>query len=839
VSIEAFENVLQVGSTLDNRYKIESVLGEGGFGITYKAHDKELDYTVVIKEFLPQECAARAGDSVSVQPRTNRVDDYDYGLQRFLEEARILAKFQHPNIVRVSNFLKANGTAYFVMDYAEGIDLSNWLKKRSDLPDEKTILQIIIPILKGLVEVHKAGLMHRDIKPGNIFLRKKGGPLLIDFGSARHALGEHSKSISSIISQGYAPLEQYTSRGKQGPYTDLYAIGATLYQLITGKAPVESADRSHEIMDGEADPLTPAIEVGKGKVSDWLLQIIDQLLVIPPKQRPQSAESVIEAIQNKTAIAGAVTTQAQPEKNQNKTRVIKNSERFEKTSKPKTSTQPDQQTIKSKTGLIATIVMVIAAMTAGGWWFNQPDSAQINTTAQAEQKTQSKNLARGKAILYVNSQPEGVAVYLDNIKIGQTPYKGDALPSGKHQLKLVHDDYQNETAELNLQDNIILKKSYTLKPASGNLSVFSEPEDANIYIDGKDTKQTTPSTILNIKAGTRKLKLHKDKYYDLTETIKIKKGDTIRSDYTLKGGDLVIYKGEWIELEEKDKRVVEAREQQAAKYRHQAKAKAQQGKVKETQALLGKVKELTGKTHTKDKEMLARARKTQQQQQQQQRIERLTGKMLKISGGSFQMGSNKSTDEKPIHRVNIKAFKLGQYEVTQKQWQAVMGDNPSKFTSCDNCPVESVSWNDIQAFLKKLNKQTGQKFRLPTEAEWEYACRSGGKDEKYCGGNNENSLAWYGSNSGKKTHAVGQKSPNGLGLYDMSGNVWEWVQDCWNSTYNGAPSNGSAWNSGDCKRRVLRGSSWFNGPFTLRSAYRYWHTSSHLSTYFGFRLAQD
>ncbi len=225
--------------------------------------------------------------------------------------------------------------------------------------------------------------------------------------------------------------------------------------------------------------------------------------------------------------------------------------------------------------------------------------------------------------------------------------------------------------------------------------------------------------------------------------------------------------------------------------------------------------------------------------QQQQRIKRLVGKMISIPAGTFQMGSNSYSDEKPIHRVNISAFKLGKYEVTQKQWQAVMGNNPSSFKNCDSCPVEEVSWNDIQNFIKKLNKQTGQKFRLPSEAEWEYACRSGGKNEKYCGGSNVSSLGWYRNNSGSKTHPVGQKSPNGLGLYDMSGNVWEWVQDCWNNSYNGAPSDGSARSSSNCERRVLRGGSWYYKPDTLRSANRDRGSASYRIYTNGFRLAQD
>ena len=216
------------------------------------------------------------------------------------------------------------------------------------------------------------------------------------------------------------------------------------------------------------------------------------------------------------------------------------------------------------------------------------------------------------------------------------------------------------------------------------------------------------------------------------------------------------------------------------------------------------------------------------------------GRMIAVPGGAFQMG-NGSGDaaETPVHTVRVNDFKMGETEVTQKQWRLVMGDAPSYFKACDDCPVDSVSWNGAQEFLKKLNKQTGLSFRLPTEAEWEYACRSAGKAEKYCGGNDEGKLAWYGDNSGTKSHAVGQKKANGLGLHDMSGNVWEWTQDCWNDSYDGAPTNGQAWVKGACSQRVLRGGSWIGVAGSLSSTGRMASSAATGSRNFGFRIAQD
>lgn len=211
-----------------------------------------------------------------------------------------------------------------------------------------------------------------------------------------------------------------------------------------------------------------------------------------------------------------------------------------------------------------------------------------------------------------------------------------------------------------------------------------------------------------------------------------------------------------------------------------------------------------------------------------------------IPAGSFEMGSNSGDgDEKPVHSVRIgKAFALGKTEVTQRQWRAVMGNNPSHFSNCgDDCPVEKLNWDEAQDFLRKLSQKTGKSYRLPSEAEWEYACRAGGRDE-YCGGGNIDSLAWYTSNSGSKTHPVAGKQANAWGLYDMSGNVWEWTEDCGNGNYNGAPTDGSAWTSGNCGARVLRGGSWIDGPWLARAAVRYGFDTSSRDYFDGFRPAR-
>jgi formylglycine-generating enzyme required for sulfatase activity len=212
--------------------------------------------------------------------------------------------------------------------------------------------------------------------------------------------------------------------------------------------------------------------------------------------------------------------------------------------------------------------------------------------------------------------------------------------------------------------------------------------------------------------------------------------------------------------------------------------------------------------------------------------------LVRIPPGTFMMGStNGEAIEKPVHQVTINySFYMGKYEVTQAQWQSVMGNNPSQFEDCGGvCPVEQVSWDDAQKFLQRLNGMNdGYTYRLPTEAEWEYACRAGTTGD-YAG--NLSEMAWYSNNSRSETHAVGGKQPNDWGLADMHGNVGEWCQDWYHETYYGAPTDGSSWLSGgEQKYRVLRGGSWFSAATLLRSAIRYRMTPDSRLGNTGFRV---
>ncbi len=273
-----------------HEYRIDGILGQGGFGIAYAATDVNLNAKVVIKEYLPEDFAYRATDHTVSARADEDQDFYQSGLDAFLVEARTLATFRHPNIVRVARFFEAHKTAYMVLEYERGQSLKAYRKKHENIP-EATVVALFAPLLDGLAVVHAAGYLHRDIKPDNIYVRDSDGSLvLLDFGAARQTASEKAE-IGTVVTPGYGPIEQYAGGGRQGPWTDLYAMGATLFWLVTGKKPIEAPGRLED-----PDPLPSATLLAQGKYSEEFLSAIDWALKMHPSDRPQDVEMFQKAL---------------------------------------------------------------------------------------------------------------------------------------------------------------------------------------------------------------------------------------------------------------------------------------------------------------------------------------------------------------------------------------------------------------------------------------------------------------------------------------------------------------------------------------------------------------
>lgn len=274
---------LPAGTRLGGRYVIERTIAAGGFGITYAARHVALDRIVAIKEHFPRQLAARDPTTKRVEPTNPPV--YEWALARFLQEGRTLARCKHPSIVDVSDVFEANATAYMVLAYEDGVSLERWLVDLGRAPTQAELDRIVTSLLDALAAVHEVGLLHRDIAPDNVIIRRDGSPCLIDFGAARAAIADQSQALSAIVKAGYSPPEQYTTSGRaQGAWSDIYAFGATLRRCVTGSRPHEATDR----MIGDRMGSIAEAGIDRNAWRSSFLDGIDAAMRLKQAERPQS-----------------------------------------------------------------------------------------------------------------------------------------------------------------------------------------------------------------------------------------------------------------------------------------------------------------------------------------------------------------------------------------------------------------------------------------------------------------------------------------------------------------------------------------------------------------------
>lgn len=655
---------LPLGTVL-HQYQLESVLGYGGFGIVYKARHQLLDQFVAIKEYLPQEIATR--ESSTVHPLSRAAQkDFDEGLKRVLAEAKQLVQFTHPNIIRCRDFFRANGTAYLVMDFEDGLPLSELLSQREtrNAPlSEDEILGIVLPLLNGLSLVHGKGVLHRDIKPGNLYInRKSEQPVLIDFGAAKQDFSQYTKSMAPY-SPGYAAVEQIEELGNLGPWTDIYGLGAVMWRIVSGSNPPPKVEsRLVALSRNKPDPMTSLLKLHKESFSTSFLQSIDKAISLNQEDRYQSVEEFTQAL---ISADHPESLRSPPEL---------------------------EQRVELDTGSSSAIVTSE----------RNPALDPINdfTESNTDKGSQWPTLAAGTLI---------IALIIAGLLF---------IPFGE------------PTAEL--EEGGVIAQQDEIEPTDDNSDSRTQEEPV----------ETIPPSA---------------------------------------------------------EREAEANERL---------------------------------------------------------IFELAGPMVDIPTGSFQMGSNEGEPrERPVHAVQIwKAFSLGQNEVTFAQYDrfaeetGIEKPDDAGFGRGSR-PVINVGWTEAQAFIQWLNQRTGEKFRLPSESEWEYAARAG-TSTRYSwgdevGSSRANCNGCGGQWNGQSTAPVSSYSANDFGLFDMHGNVWEWVEDCVYEDYsdpftpvNGSPRRFLICETGQATLGV-RGGAWDAQPPYLRSAARAWGSRTDHYQNVGFRLAQD
>ena len=844
MSENEYLHTIPKGHVID-QYRIIDVLGVGGFGITYLAEHEVLGSKVAVKEYLPNDFAVRQGLTVAPKSKEDE-ESFQWGLSRFIDEARTVVKFNHPNIVRVHSFFEANSTAYMVMDYEEGESLNDILARKSKL-SEAELQSILLPIIDGLRSVHSAGVLHRDIKPSNIFIRTSdGSPVLLDFGSARHAISKKSMSMTAITSPGYSPPEQYETEGEsQGSWSDIYSLAALSFRAITGIKPDDALARERKILRDGVDPLPVLSERKEAKnFSPEFLGALMHGLKANERERPQSLDEWLSEMSLQVVDATPTTTPSQS------------------LARPRTQSDAKFLGLSSIVEFFNSSIQSISSLAEQHRRYVLPGASIIGIVIVLI-------LLSSLLIYWVNSshdleETEQVVLQEPDVQVPVV------------EPEIVDEDTVQEEGEIDFGESIVdltsiesvdseeieeIGDAEQMAEVEGQLILNLEPEDARVTIFDIPDKYEAGGITLPV--GTYRIRVMSSDYVtrfmnvEVTEAsepidiqLQLDPNPPLPMSVSVRPSHATIRitdaNGDPVEYED-GSRV------RAGEYRIEASAEGfrtgivqvnlDESNLEHTLALTVKWR-IGGEF--KDCENCP--------------------VMTIVDGNTYSMGSawrdrnrNESVNvhETPAHEVDISSLAVAKHEITFDQWQACVdeggcnGYSPEAKWGRENIPIVEVSWDDAQAYVSWLSSKSSTAYRLPSESEWEFLARAGTETDYSFGDSVNTTQANYNGHEGGPVD-VNRYAPNGFQLYNMHGNVMEWVADCWNRTYAGdiepsrernpfrpkiaAPVNGEPWDNPSCTRRVVRGGSWKSEPLAIDSRFRDSRLAQDREDDLGFRI---
>jgi formylglycine-generating enzyme required for sulfatase activity/serine/threonine protein kinase/lipoprotein NlpI len=855
----------------NGKYIVEKVLGSGGFGVTYKVKELRTDKFLAIKT-LNAQCQQR--------------EDFDRLQNNFLNETIALASCRHSNIVRVYPQVFQEGRLLcMVMDYIEGQDLARYVDTNGRF-FEADAIELITKVGNALSYVHQQGFLHRDIKPDNILLRKYDlSPVLIDFGLAREYTPDTSRSMTNALTHGYAPVEQYKSRGNFGAWTDVYALAATLYFLVTEESPIASILRVYEelpppkqhnpnLSDRTNEAILKGMELEPGdrprSVGEWLglLAITKVELLTKPPIDPQfyfnRAGEKFENEDYKGAIADySEVIRLNP----------KDANAYHNRGAARGNLKDYQGAIEDCTQAIHLDPQYAIAYYCRGVVRDELKDyegaiADYSEVIRLNPKDANPYNNRGVARKILKDYQGAIEDYTQAIHLNpQYAIAYNNRGSAHYQLKDYQgaiDDY-TQAIRLNPEDAIAYNNRgfarYQLKDHQGAIKDYTQVIDL-------DPEFAIAYNNRGMAAG--ELKEYQWAIDDYTRAIRLE--PEYANAYNNRG--VALCNSEDYQGAIKDyTQAIRFNPEFADAYYNRGNAREALGDIKGAEADWKQARKINGENephpslgvwgdhlqvfefevveikeirHTGflglgGKKAILSRRQCKAKYFREDLGNGVFLDMVAIPGDTFMMGSPESegdSAEKPQHRVTVADFYMGKFQVTQEQWRQVaklpkvakvLKTNPSRFKE-EKLPVEQVSWDDAVEFCARLSKATGKEYRLPSETEWEYACRAGTITPFHFGDTITSDLANYDGNytysnelkgkCRKKTTEVGSFPPSVFGLYDMHGNVWEWCQDSWHENYQGAPIDGSAWSDKNSNIVVVRGGSWYDNPNGCRSAER-------------------
>ncbi len=841
---------LRPGSKIHGRYIIGKVLGKGGFAITYLGLLEGLNRRVAIKEYFPSDVAERDGDATTVCLRKGTTEDddttecYRRGVERFLEEGQKIVECHqpnpHPNLVRVTDYFEGNGTAYLVMDYVDGVSLETFLKMQPrNRLEERQARELIMAVLSGLSAVHKHGFLHRDVKPSNIYISKEGTVTLIDFGAARQALSNERRTLTVTLTQGYAPPEQYSSDGEQGPWTDVYGAAATLYRCITAEKLPSALTR----ISNPASLIAPS-ELPEVRISGRIEKAIMAGLELDHNARIRSAEEFQQVLTGRRVemLYEAITM---------------------------SGLLGDRRRRIAVALTLAAVFLVMVLMTTSVRLFlgqiEKSPVAEQNLTADQKASQQAEGLyhAGSKLLSMVASKVTGNAAKDAALNAGQAAMTTRSSLDTAWAAKQGSEAYKTAVALYSDGEQALEEGKY-----GDAQTAYTGAADrfAGIILTDK-TASSHPQAALPVireKVGRQNAAVASGKVQA-----------TVPAETAL--GEQLFTQAQ---AEQNPVKAVDLYRQAFAVYSkvlppetETSPAKADQKKTEETEK--ARKQSMVDPTIPVQEVDMGDGVKFQ---------------MVQVPAGEFLMGSPageamRQEDEGPQHRVRIsKSFWMGRFEVTvaqftrfvrltgyrttaefaggawsiaetlKQEWEKNLNWRKSNYNQAPNLPVVVISWDDAQAFCRWLSDATGRVFRLPTEAEWEYACRAGSTTAFQWGDTVEGGEGWLngadeklrskhpqwrsfpfndGSLYGTK---VGSYRGNAWGLHDMHGNVWEWCQDWYNPEYYAHSPETDPFNGQMDRFHAVRSGSWLCYPGFCRSSVRRKYAPEFTTCDLGFRV---
>ncbi len=697
---------MQVDQLFHNRYRLIRELGRGSFGEVWLAKDEQIDLEVAIKIYIALDAR---------------------GIEDFKAEYKIAYELSHSNLIHAYHFDVYESRPYLVMPYCS----KGSTEEMIDSADEATIWRFIRDVASGLAYLHKQDppLVHQDIKPANVLIDSSGCFVITDFGISkriRTSLRKNSKFAFSAGTAAYMGPERFSSNPSPVKASDIWSLGATIYEIATGELPF--CGMGGGMLNQGAD----LPELGE-KYSSDLNGVIKACLSKETWNRPTAEELAEYAVAKVKGVQAVVP------------------------------------------------------------WMQRSNTEPIKQTDEGSSKGNQKGKDRNKLIW------AAIAVLF----IGLVIWK--FWPKDDPDTTIILSDTTQDSTEVSVVEKI--------EPTIMDNTTTSVVE--NSIVNAKETDNNSEKESEKSIKDTQELTEIND---DLAEARK----------------------------REEERRLAEEKSRQKAAAAEQKRLEEENARLRATVEEQKRIEEEKARQEAAEQKRIA-DESTNKPTALPPIVETFTVKgvsfnMIKVSGGTFRMGatseqgSDAEDDEKPVHSVTLFDYYIGETEVTQELWMAVMRKNPSEVKNSKN-PVDRVSWNDCKEFIKRLNSITGKNFRLPTEAEWEYAARGGNKSQgyKYSGGNNIGSVAWYFSNSDNKTHQVATKHANELGIYDMSGNVMEWCMDWYDDYSSNSQTNPEIITMGSY--HVCRGGGRDHRAIYCRVSCRNFFKNSARVINMGFRLA--